>query len=158
MTRSRVAPWTSVRDGALDLLRVYVGALLVLRGADYVGNAADLLGTMRAASVPASSMMLVHYVALAHLGGGLLLALGLVTRLAAAAQIPAVLGAIVFVHRHESLFAPESSLRFALLVLALLAVHLVAGAGRFSLDAYLRAHDESSPAARRPRHARPSYV
>ena len=78
--------------------------------------------------------MLLHYVILAHFIGGLLLTIGLFTRLAALAQIPILAVAVFIVHRQDGLFAMGQSLEFSALVLFLLVVILVSGAGRLSLD------------------------
>jgi len=66
-----------------------------------------------------------------------LLALGLGTRLAAAVQIPPLLGAVLFVHAHEGLLTAGQSLEFAALVLAMLSAFAVFGAGHLSLDSWL---------------------
>jgi uncharacterized membrane protein YphA (DoxX/SURF4 family) len=90
------------------------------------------------------SAALLHYVALAHFVGGALLALGLLTRLAALAQIPILAGAVFIVHRQDGLFALGQSLEFSALVLFLLCVFLVSGAGRLSLDHIIfREHAQS---------------
>jgi uncharacterized membrane protein YphA (DoxX/SURF4 family) len=78
-----------------------------------------------------------QYVVAAHLCGGILLALGLGTRLAAAVQIPPLIGAVLFVHIGEGLLTAGQSLEFAALVLAMLSVFAVFGAGQLSLDAWI---------------------
>ncbi len=78
--------------------------------------------------------MLVHYITIAHLVGGLMLAAKLFTRLAALVQIPILIGAVFFVHIEEGLFAPGQSLKLAALVLFLLILVAVFGPGHFSLD------------------------
>ena len=71
---------------------------------------------------------------LAHLCGGLLLALGLVTRIAAFVQLPALLGAVFVVHLQEGFFTTEQNLEFSLLVLFLLVLAFLHGPGEWSLD------------------------
>src|SRR5690606_9585985 len=95
------------------------------------------------------SGLLMHYVALAHIGGGLLLAVGLATRLAALVQIPVLLGA-VFVHLPGSLGAADQSLELAALTLLLLVVCALWGSGPWSADAYLerKARTEAEDEAR----------
>jgi putative oxidoreductase len=78
--------------------------------------------------------VLLHYVILAHFVGGLLLTLGFLTRIAALVQVPILAGAVFFVHRQEGLLAPTQSLEFSALVLFLLLVFVVSGAGSFSID------------------------
>jgi uncharacterized membrane protein YphA (DoxX/SURF4 family) len=77
-----------------------------------------------------------------------LLALGLLTRLVALVQIPILAGAVFIVHRQDGLFALGQSLEFSALVLFLLCVVFVSGAGRLSLDHVIfgtPAHDEHEP-------------
>jgi uncharacterized membrane protein YphA (DoxX/SURF4 family) len=62
------------------------------------------------------------------------LTLGFLTRVAAIAQIPILFGAVFFVHRQDGLFALGQSLEFSALVLFLLVIVTIAGAGKFSLD------------------------
>ena len=52
-------------------------------------------------------------------------------------QIPILLGAVFMVHRSEGFLTSGQSLEFSSLVLFLLAVFLVGGAGRLSLDYYV---------------------
>jgi hypothetical protein len=80
---------------------------------------------------------LIHYVALAHLCGGLMLAFGLLTRLAALIQIPVLFGAVFLVHLQGGLLAAGQSLEFSALVLVMLGVYFLIGSGRWSVDHYL---------------------
>jgi uncharacterized membrane protein YphA (DoxX/SURF4 family) len=52
----------------------------------------------------------------------------------AAIQIPNLLGAVVFVHLKAGLFTEQQTLEFTLLVLFLLSLITVVGAGRLSID------------------------
>ena len=92
--------------------------------------------------------MIENVVGLAHLAGGLLLALGVVTRLAAAMQLPVVLGAVA-VHAREGLSLANPSLELALLVAFLLVLVIFHGGGKWSVDAWLareyRAHHPDLP-------------
>lgn len=80
-----------------------------------------------------------HLIATAHIGGGICLAVGLLTRLAAAIQVIPLLGAVFYVHWQEGLLQPGQSLELAGLVLALLLVLTIFGSGRFSVDFLLSA-------------------
>jgi len=66
-----------------------------------------------------------------------MLIVGIATRLAALAQLPALVGAVALVHWKEGLFAPGQSLELAALVTFLLAVIAVFGGGRLSVDHWL---------------------
>jgi len=123
------------RSDALDLVRIYLGLGLCVRGAYFVGHVDEVLGTLALADFPFTTMAVGHLVALAHLAGGLMLAAGLFTRASAAVQLPVLLGAVVFVEGPAGLFTASGGLEFAALVLFLLAVFSVVGSGRLSVDA-----------------------
>jgi len=75
-------------------------------------------------------------VAIVHLVGGLLLAVGFLTRFAAFIQIPVMIGAIFFVHNGESLMEAGQSMELAILVLYLLILFALYGSGPLSIDAW----------------------
>jgi uncharacterized membrane protein YphA (DoxX/SURF4 family) len=130
--------WVALgREHFMDVVRVYLGIGLLAKGIYFVGNASALLETMQAAHVPFTSVALAHYVGLAHIGGGTLLAVGLVTRIAALVQFPVLIGAVFFIHFKQGLFSTGQTLEFSVLVAFLLALYIVLGAGRLSADYYL---------------------
>lgn len=129
------------REVWLDCVRIYLGLGLLARGLLIVFNVrTDFLLNMVANSGEQwlTSGLLLHYVTAAHFVGGALLAIGFFTRIAAAVQIPVLAGAVFFVHRKDGLFALGQSLEFSALVLFLLVVFFVSGAGPLSLDATMR--------------------
>lgn len=137
-----VRAWLEARrDLWLDLVRIYLGAALFVKGVVFVGHTTALMQSMSNAQIPFGSLGLMHYVVAAHIAGGLMLLFGVATRAAAAANIPVLAGAAFFVHRREGLFAAGQSLELTLLVLFLLVVLTVSGSGRLSVDHYRRASD-----------------
>jgi uncharacterized membrane protein YphA (DoxX/SURF4 family) len=147
---AQLAPATSVHERwhelraqlarpalAFDLLRVYVGLGLMIRGALFAREPA-LLEHFIDHSSWLFTMVLAHALVLSHVVGGLMLALGCCTRWAAAVQIPFVATALFFLHWHEGLLARTQSVEFAALVLFTLILYLACGAGHFSIDYYLQ--------------------
>lgn len=140
--------WTEMhREVAYDLLRIYIGVALFVRGILFLADTASTVEPLLASAPPSfASAVVIHYVGLAHLAGGLLLALGLLTRVAALVQVP-ILGAAVFqVHLQEGLMGPGQSLELSALVLVLLVLFTGFGAGRWSLDDYVFRRAEAAPA------------
>lgn len=128
----------SHRDLWLDCVRIYLGLGLLARGVMIVFNIrTDFFLNLLSHSGHdwLTSGVLLHYVTAAHFAGGALLTIGLFTRIAAAVQIPVLAGAVFFVHRQDGLFALGQSLELSALVLFLLCVIVVSGAGPLSLDA-----------------------
>lgn len=137
--------WTSMRawleerrDLWIDLLRIYLGIGLFIRGLIFFTSGNEIMFRNLGGDAPAqwfSSGVVMHYVILAHLCGGVLLAFGLLTRLAAAVQVPVLIGAVT-VHATDGIFALGQSLEFAAFVLVTLLFIIAAGPGRLSVDHY----------------------
>ena len=133
----------------LDCVRIYLGLGLFIRGVLIVTN--DKAGYIREVLVRDQqsvllTAVLLHYVALAHFVGGAMLTVGLLTRVAAWVQIPILAGAVFFVHRNDGLFAMGQSLEFSALVLFLLVVFLLSGAGPLSADRAIFGTRKPAPA------------
>ncbi len=123
------------RELGYEFLRIYLGLGLFARGVFFVVEPEVLDSYIAAAGASwAAPAMFAHLIVVAHLVGGLLLALGLMTRLAAAVQIPVVTGAILNVHLAEGLLGTGQALEFAALVLFMLGVSAMFGGGSLSLD------------------------
>lgn len=119
-------------------LRVALGAIILGKGIVFIQDTTALMQMMENSRFPWASFGLAHYVAFAHLVGGILILLGLKTRLAVAFQIPILLGAVFLVNAPAGFFSGNTELFFSLFVLILLLVFLVYGSGRNSLDHYMR--------------------
>lgn len=76
----------------------------------------------------------IHIVGFVHLVGGLLIAIGLLTRFAAVIQIPILLCAVLFVNLAQGFSALNSELWLSIIVLLLLVLFWVIGSGPFSVD------------------------
>jgi uncharacterized membrane protein YphA (DoxX/SURF4 family) len=113
-----------------------------VKGALFASNPALMPMMWEDGRMSALQTMAAHYVVLAHLCGGFLMAIGLVTRIAALAQVPVLFGAVFFVHLEEGLFSRGQNLEFAILVLFLVSLVFVHGPGRWSVDHYLFAKKE----------------
>ena len=127
------------RDLWLDCVRIYLGLGLLARGLLLMTNSStgyvvDLL--QRSGHSWLMTATLLHYVILAHFIGGAMLTLGFMTRIAAFVQIPILMGAVM-IHRQEGLFSMGQSFELSSLVLFLLVLFLIAGAGRLSLDQFV---------------------
>lgn len=134
----------------LDLVRIYLGIGLFVRGLLFIGETQGVEALVDLSQFSLASAALVHYVTFAHLLGGLMLAAGLLTRLAALLQIPILMGAVFFVHLEEGLLATNQSLEFSALVLFLLILVFVFGPGRWSADRYVFEREPELHADREP--------
>jgi len=121
----------------LDILRIALGVFLCYKGIDFLRNMGDMLGlmTQKMSFGSFTSLLMSNYIAFAHLLGGILLILGVLTRFACLIQIPILLGAIFFVDLSPDMYRPLSELFLSILVLLLLICFLIVGNGngRWSL-------------------------
>jgi uncharacterized membrane protein YphA (DoxX/SURF4 family) len=120
----------------LDIVRIALGAFLCFKGVEYLYNMGAMLNliTNKMGFGSFSSMMMSNYISFAHLLGGILLILGVLTRFACLIQIPILLGAIFFVNLSpDNLYRPFSELLLSIVVLLLLILFLVVGNGKWSM-------------------------
>ena len=138
----RICGWgEDNRDILLDLLRIYLGIGLLAKGLYFVSDKqfiTDLL--LVRGELQFASTAIAHYIPLAHIGGGAMIAVGLLTRVAILFQLPVLAGAVVLLYVQEGLFTRGQSFDFTALVLFLLLVLLLHGSGRLSLDEHMRRH------------------
>jgi len=124
----------------LEILRMLLGVILVLKGYYYISNNDELNKLLLDNKFHLYNYVVIHYVAFAHLIGGICIILGLLTRIAVAVQIPVLLGAIIFVHAKAGLLTPDSEILLSVLVLGMLVFFFFYGSGPWSMDNYLEKH------------------
>lgn len=128
----------------LDMIRIVLGIFLILKGIEYVNNM-DQLGAIISSSGflgALSTGLIAHYVVFAHIVGGLLIAFGLLTRLACLVQLPILLGALIFINSTGSIYQPYTERWMSILVFLLLGLFMVEGSGPISIDDYMDKHPE----------------
>ncbi len=123
-------------DIVIDLVRMYLGVGLFVKGLYFLIHKEEMQKLLEGAdNVVFAQGAVAHYVIPVHLVGGLLLAIGLLTRLAALAQMPILIGAVFYFWLPQVLFFEQrQNFEFAMLVLFLLVLIFVYGGGRFSVD------------------------
>jgi uncharacterized membrane protein YphA (DoxX/SURF4 family) len=122
------------------LLRIILGMIIFFKGLFFVQNTDAINAMIANSAIDLYAVFLAHCVALSHLVGGVLIMLGLITRIAVLFQIPILLGAIIFVNAQKGFYSIQSELGFSILVLAMLLFFLVFGSGKISADAYMKSH------------------
>lgn len=126
----------------LDLLRILLGAFILIKGLLFVDNRDVIVTMLKDTNIEFISIIVAHYVILAHIVGGIAITIGLLTRLFIIVQIPVLIGAIFYVNLPQGFSAVNSELGFAILVLFLLIFFLIYGSGTLSLDHYLSRQKE----------------
>jgi len=122
-----------------DLVRIYLGVGLVVKGIFFMVHRDYLMKLLEdSGDLAITPVTIAHYVIPVHMLGGLLLALGLLTRVAALAQLPILIGAMFWVYLPRAMAVePRQNLEFSALVLFLMVLIMIFGAGRLSVDHYL---------------------
>lgn len=125
----------------LDIIRIFLGIIILVKGISFLTNS-DAVQAVMESRLGFMAWMSIHYVAFAHLVGGVLIIFGLLTRVAVAFQLPILLGAVFFVNMTRGFSAVNSELWLSILVLLLLIFFLVAGSGPLSLDQWFKTHKD----------------
>ncbi|HTG10064.1 MAG TPA: DoxX family protein [Candidatus Eisenbacteria bacterium] len=119
--------------GAL-LLRLILGVVYVMHAylALVVLGPSGMIGYQAKAGVPFPEIA-TWYLILAHGLGGILLVLGIYTRWAALVNLPAMLGALVFVHLKKGFWAFDGGYEYVLVLLVATLAAAMIGGGALSL-------------------------
>ena len=139
----KIERWGDVHHAKwLDSIRIILGLLIFSKGLAFISDTEAQKDWIIQNSVFGFSglmaLALVHTVAFAHLVGGVLITLGLVTRFAAVIQIPILLGAVFFVNLTKGFSPLNSELWLSVLVLMLLILFWIVGSGPYSVDHWLK--------------------
>lgn len=127
----------SVFENTWDVIRVFLGIALFLKGIHFLVKPNDLGYWISQGQLTVFYALISQYVISAHLVGGLLLSMGLLTRVATYIQIPVLTGALVMIHSQEELFSLNQNIELTTLVLVLLVMIAIIGPGSMSLDYHM---------------------
>lgn len=126
----------------LDIVRIVLGLIIFSKGIALISDTGQQQELLFKNSVFGFSEMMasvaIHVVAFAHLVGGILITIGLVTRFAVVIQIPILICAVLFINISNGFSALNSELWLSLIVLCLLILFWVVGSGPFSVDHQIR--------------------
>lgn len=122
----------------IDFLRIGLGLFIFAKGIFFIQDTEALQSIMYKSQFPWLAFSMAHYVAFAHLVGGLLIAIGLITRAAILFQLPILIGAVFFINPQRGFYSENTELWSSIIVLALLIFFLIFGSGRFSVDHKIR--------------------
>ena len=119
----------------LDILRVALGVFLFIKGIDFIQNSEVLTELIKPFKSYAGGMLIIHYIAPAHFVGGLLIAFGLLTRLAIIVQFPIIIGAVITNFLGEM---DITNLILSLVAFIVCVFFLFYGSGKHSVDYKLK--------------------
>ena len=124
----------------LTVIRVILGFTISTVTFLYIHDHREVRELMNTGHATLFSSTLAFYMILVGVIGGLLIALGLITRIAVLFQLPVLLFAIISPDLRSGLLFIYSNLPFTILIFLLLLLFFVEGSGRISLDDYIRRH------------------
>src|SRR5699024_6437067 len=96
----------------LNYVRIALGLVIFIKGFIFIRDTEALMETLRNSQMDLAALGIVHFIAFAHIFGGIFIALGLGTRIAVLFQLPILLGAVIFVNATKGFFAVNSELGF----------------------------------------------
>ena len=128
--------WANSHTNILfDVFRVGFGVFLFIKGIQFSTHSEYLVDLVAPNMTTMGTMFIVHYVAMAHLCGGLFIVMGMLTRLTILIQIPILLGALIINFTGEMVL--ENFIQ-ALAAVLLATFFLVYGSGKHSVDYNLK--------------------
>ncbi|WP_281225813.1 DoxX family membrane protein [Flavobacterium aquiphilum] len=123
----------------IDLLRMALGVFLFMKGVYFFSNSqylVDMLSPIESLDRFGSvEMFAIHYIAPAHLIGGILIFCGLLTRWAIISQLPILISAIIINFMGQM---HHQNLLVALLCLIISLFFLLYGSGKNSADYFFK--------------------
>jgi putative oxidoreductase len=134
----RISEWSIAHNPKwLAFFRVALGLCLLLKGFSFFNHAFQFHDLM-VSSFGIDQSWVDYAVIWINIAAGFLIVLGVFTRIACLIQIPIIIGAIIFVHAHEGIFAFQSNLVFSIMILLLLIVFFIEGDGQVSFMNYYK--------------------
>ncbi len=118
-----------------DGIRIILGIFLIYKGGYFVSNNRGFEDLIAPVSNFMGGMLTFHYVAAAHIMGGIMIVFGLLTRWALLAQLPILLGAVLlnFIGNMN-----VTNLIISLVALAVSIFYTIYGSGKHSADYYFK--------------------
>ena len=124
----------------LDCLRILLGIFLLLKGVAFMQNTAylrDILIQQNTISFSTLELsIIIRYVTFIHMVGGLLIVLGILTRLSCLLQLPVLIAAFFMLDMFKSPL--NSDLWLTIITSFLLVIFIITGSGPLSLDRFLK--------------------
>ena len=140
-TLQQIHNWSLVHHPRwLVVIRVALGLCLFFKGISFMYSSVNTQQLLYNTVFASSADAILIGITWAHLLGGFLIIIGLLTRWAALLQLPILLAAIIILANQYGIFASGTALPFTVIIFLVLVFFLVEGGGPLSLDNYFRLH------------------
>ena len=143
----KITNWISHHNPKwLALVRVALGATLLLKGKSYLDHIenlqVDIATIAKVLHLSSTNTDVLSYAfPWIHIVGGFLIMIGLLTRFASILQAPIILAVIALCDTKLNTLAPLEDLPFAIVILLLLVIFIIEGSGKLSLSWYIKEAD-----------------
>ena len=136
----KVKKWDINHPVAFAVIRAVLGICLATRGIYFLNNEQLLEDMIKGSNLNNLNIdaLLAMGITWIHLLGGIFIILGLFTRIAVWAQIPVVIGALIFINVKNIMFPAYADMALSIIILLLLIVFIFEGGGKISMDYYVK--------------------
>lgn len=122
----------------MDIGRIVLGIAIFIKGIYFISDHTALQEILSQSRISGWAFIVEHHVAFTYLVGGILISIGLLTRVALVFQIPVFFGAIFCCLTNTGFFSVFSDLTFSFIVFVLVIAYLFIGPGNWSVDWYMK--------------------
>ncbi len=124
----------------VDYLRILLGLFLIVKGFIFAEHSGVITNLLLQNHLQSLIFMAAQYTILFHIAGGILIALGILTRFSALMNLPILVYATFFINFPKGLLPFNTEFIQSLIVLLLLILYLILGDGKFSTDHFVSVH------------------
>ena len=118
----------------MDGLRILLGLFLFFKGLMFLEHTTDVFYIFSSEQDVLTAGQAHLLTSLVHMIGGLMIAFGLLTRLALLCQFPILIGALLVVNPQRGAGLSHLELALSVVVMGLLLFFMIMGPGRYSVD------------------------
>ncbi|QMU28356.1 DoxX family protein [Adhaeribacter radiodurans] len=118
----------------MDGLRIVLGLFLFAKGLMFLEHNSDVFYVFSNSQNLVSMEKATLFTSVVHIIGGLMIAVGCLTRFSLLCQFPILLGAMLIVNPQRGVHLGNTELWLSILVTGLLLFFMIVGPGRYSVD------------------------
>lgn len=122
----------------IDVFRIALGIVIFIKGIYFINNSDALIEILQNSKIAGWTFIVEHHVAFTYLVGGILISIGLLTRVAIIFQLPVFFGSVFCCLTHKGFFSVYTDLTFSIIIFFILFFFLIWGPGKFSVDEIMR--------------------
>jgi uncharacterized membrane protein YphA (DoxX/SURF4 family) len=142
-TINKITTWGDSHHFAwFDLFRIALGAFLIYKGVEFGRDPHEIKSLVNTDNSSLFAFFYVQVIPMIHIAGGVMIALGIMTRWAAIFQIPILLGAVFLSLGGGIPLQMYSQVAVSLATLVLLVAFTIYGSGPFSVDAFFKKNED----------------